>query len=138
MAGGRDAWVNYAKAIGILLVVYRHVARGVYNAGNPMDAVLYERVDSITYSFHRPLLFFLSGLFFLHSLNRRGLAGLTANKIDTIVYPYLKDRIPSALHVGVRRGAPAAIFTFARNQGLLRGRTPRQGQHIIARFKVTT
>jgi fucose 4-O-acetylase-like acetyltransferase len=89
MAQGRDAWVDYAKAIGILLVVYGHVARGVYNAGIPMDAALYERVDSIIYSFHMPLFFFLSGLFFIHSLRRRGPAALTANKIDTIVYPYL-------------------------------------------------
>ena len=88
-AGQRDAWVDYAKAIGIILVVYGHVARGVYNAGIPMDAALYMRVDSIIYSFHMPLFFFLSGLFFFHSLRRRGPAVLTANKIDTIVYPYL-------------------------------------------------
>lgn len=89
MAPGRDAWVDYAKAIGIVLVVYGHVARGLYNAGIPMDTALYERVDSIIYSFHMPLFFFLSGLFFFHSLRRRGPACLTANKIDTIVYPYV-------------------------------------------------
>jgi fucose 4-O-acetylase-like acetyltransferase len=89
MAPGRDTWVDYAKAIGILLVVYGHVARGVYNAGIPMDTSLYERVDSIIYSFHMPLFFFLSGLFFLRSLGNRGPAALAANKIDTIVYPYI-------------------------------------------------
>jgi fucose 4-O-acetylase-like acetyltransferase len=89
MAQGRDAWVDYAKAIGILLVVYGHVARGIYNAGIPMDTALYGLVDSIIYSFHMPLFFFLAGLYFLHSLRRRGPAALTANKIDTIVYPYV-------------------------------------------------
>lgn len=88
-ASGRDSWADYAKAIGILLVVYGHVARGVYNAGIPMDAALYERVDSIIYSFHMPLFFFLSGLFFFHSLSRRGPAALTLTKIDTIIYPYV-------------------------------------------------
>jgi fucose 4-O-acetylase-like acetyltransferase len=88
-SGVRDAWVDYAKAIGIVLVVYGHVARGLYNAGIPMDAALYERVDSIIYSFHMPLFFFLSGLFFFHSLQRRGPAALAANKVDTILYPYL-------------------------------------------------
>jgi fucose 4-O-acetylase-like acetyltransferase len=88
-AGGRDAWVDYAKAIGIVLVVYGHVARGVYNAGIPMDTGLYERVDSIIYSFHMPLFFFLSGLFFFHSLKRRGPTALVANKVDTILYPYI-------------------------------------------------
>jgi fucose 4-O-acetylase-like acetyltransferase len=88
-AGRRDAWVDYAKAIGIVLVVYGHVARGVYNAGIPMNTAFYERVDSIIYSFHMPLFFFLSGLFFFNSLQRRGPAALVANKIDTILYPYV-------------------------------------------------
>ena len=89
VGGGRDAWVDYAKAIGIVLVVYGHVARGLYNAGIPMNVPLYERVDSIVYSFHMPLFFFLSGIFFLHSLHRRGSLALVANKVDTILYPYI-------------------------------------------------
>ena len=87
--GRRDAWVDYAKAIGIVLVVYGHVARGVFNAGIPIDGPLYRLVDSVVYSFHMPLFFFLSGLFFFHSLQRRGPLALTANKIDTILYPYI-------------------------------------------------
>ncbi|WP_407291056.1 acyltransferase family protein [Stutzerimonas zhaodongensis] len=85
----RNAWVDYAKAIGIILVVYGHVARGVYNAGLPMDESLYLLVDSIIYSFHMPLFFFLSGLFFYDSLMKRGKAGLIVNKVDTIVYPFI-------------------------------------------------
>ena len=87
--GGRDAWVDYAKAIGIILVVYGHVARGIFNAGIPLDVPLYRLVDSVVYSFHMPLFFFLSGLFFFHSLHRRGAIALVANKIDTILYPYI-------------------------------------------------
>ncbi|KAA6183157.1 acyltransferase [Thiohalocapsa marina] len=87
--GGRDAWVDYAKAIGIVLVVYGHVARGVFNAGIPLDEPLYRLVDSIVYSFHMPLFFFLSGIFFFHSLRRRGRVALALNKVDTIVYPYI-------------------------------------------------
>ena len=60
----RNVWVDYAKAIGIILVVYGHVARGVFNAGLPMDEARFVLVDSIIYSFHMPLFFFLSGLFF--------------------------------------------------------------------------
>jgi fucose 4-O-acetylase-like acetyltransferase len=88
-AAGRDTWVDYAKAIGIVLVVYGHVARGVHNAGIPMDQELYRLVDSVLYSYHMPLFFFLSGLFFFHSLKRRGPAALAANKVDTILYPYI-------------------------------------------------
>jgi len=85
----RNAWVDYAKAIGIILVVYGHVARGVFNAGLPMDEGLYVLVDSIIYSFHMPLFFFLSGLFFYDSLIKRGKGGLIVNKVDTIVYPFI-------------------------------------------------
>ena len=85
----RDDWVDYAKAIGIILVVYGHVARGLYNAGFEVSVVLYELTDSIIYSFHMPLFFFLSGLFFYTSLSRKGAKKLVFNKIDTIFYPYL-------------------------------------------------
>jgi len=85
----RNAWVDYAKAIGIILVVYGHVARGVFNAGLPMDQDEYLLVDSVIYSFHMPLFFFLSGLFFYDSLVKRGKAGLIINKVDTIIYPFI-------------------------------------------------
>ena len=85
----RNAWVDYAKAIGIILVVYGHVARGVFNAGLPMNEDSYLLVDSIIYSFHMPLFFFLSGLFFYDSLMKRGTGGLIINKVDTVVYPFI-------------------------------------------------
>lgn len=85
----RNAWVDYAKAIGIILVVYGHVARGVFNAGLPMEEDSYLLVDSIIYSFHMPLFFFLSGLFFYDSLMKRGTTGLIVNKVDTVVYPFI-------------------------------------------------
>jgi fucose 4-O-acetylase-like acetyltransferase len=85
----RDAWVDYAKAIGIILVVYGHVARGIYSAGIPFDATIFRLADSVIYSFHMPLFFFLSGLFFCNSLQRRGGLGMVAGKVDTIIYPFV-------------------------------------------------
>ncbi len=85
----RTDWVDYAKAIGIILVVYGHVARGVFNAGIEIPENLYRLTDSVIYSFHMPLFFFLSGLFFYQSFSKRGGIGLTLNKLDMIVYPYL-------------------------------------------------
>lgn len=85
----RTEWVDYAKAIGIILVVYGHVARGLFKAGIEMPENLYRLADSIVYSFHMPLFFFLSGLFFYQSFSRKGGVELTLNKVDTIVYPYL-------------------------------------------------
>lgn len=87
--GPRDLWVDHAKGLGILLVVYGHVARGLFNAQVPMDEATYRAVDAAIYSFHMPLFFFLAGLFFVDSLQKRGAGGLMLNKVDTIVYPYV-------------------------------------------------
>ncbi len=85
----RSYWVDYAKAIGILLVVYGHVLRGLYDANILFSKEFYELSDSVVYSFHMPLFFFLSGLFFYNSLLKYGGIKLIKNKIDTIIYPYI-------------------------------------------------
>lgn len=82
-------WIDYAKAIGIILVVYGHAARGIHSAGLPIDETFFRIVDSMIYSFHMPLFFFLSGLLFYDSLAKRGTGGFIINKIDTIVYPFI-------------------------------------------------
>lgn len=82
-------WVDYAKGIGIILVVYGHVARGVFNAGMIEGEELFKYVDKIIYSFHMPLFFFLSGVFFVQSFDKRGGRGLLINKLNSLVYPYL-------------------------------------------------
>jgi fucose 4-O-acetylase-like acetyltransferase len=86
----RNLWVDYAKAIGILLVVYGHVVRGLLKAGILNEhKELHELIDSVIYSFHMPLFFFLSGLFFWHSMSRRGTGQVMLNKIDTVFYPFV-------------------------------------------------
>jgi len=85
----REEWVDYAKAIGIILVTYGHVARGVMNAGIKSDESIYYLINNIIYSFHMPLFFFLSGLFFISSLQQRGAYPLFKNKLATIFYPYI-------------------------------------------------
>ena len=85
----RDDWVEYAKGIGIILVVYGHVARGLRNAGLADSFAQYDLVDNLIYSFHMPLFFFLSGLYFFKSLAGRGSKQFVFSKVDTIVYPYL-------------------------------------------------
>lgn len=85
----RETWADYARGIGIVLVVYGHVARGVHSAGLPMDESWFRLADSAIYSFHMPLFFFLSGLYFLASLERHGARGLLAAKLRTVAWPYL-------------------------------------------------
>ncbi|WP_202793322.1 acyltransferase family protein, partial [Escherichia coli] len=85
----RNEWVDYAKGFGIVLVVYEHISRGLYNSGIISDTKWFHFIDSLIYSFHMPLFFFLSGLFLMKSLQVRGLPYFIFNKIDTILYPYL-------------------------------------------------
>ncbi|WP_413459963.1 acyltransferase family protein [Herbaspirillum huttiense] len=84
----REIWIDYLKAIGIILVVYGHVARGVYNAAIPLDQQRYQLIDSIIYSFHMPLFFFASGLTVANSLAKYGTAGFIMEKLRTLAYPY--------------------------------------------------
>jgi fucose 4-O-acetylase-like acetyltransferase len=85
----RLEWVDYAKAIGIILVVYGHVARGLFSAGIIVDSPIYHYVDSVIYTFHMPLFFFLSGLFVISSFRTKGLAESLCSKLDVIIYPYI-------------------------------------------------
>lgn len=85
----RDDWVDYAKGIGILLVVYGHVVRGLIKAGLGIHLPELNLIDAIIYGFHMPLFFFLSGYLFIQSTQRWGRKKLFFNKIDTILYVYI-------------------------------------------------
>lgn len=85
----RSVWVDYAKAIGIFLVVYGHVARGLVSAGIMPDSLPYQYIDSVIYTFHMPLFFFLSGLFLKSSFESKGFGRTLGSKVDTIIYPYI-------------------------------------------------
>lgn len=82
-------WVDHAKGIGIILVVYGHVSDGLFRAGIAFSEAAFRIPYDVIYTFHMPLFFFLSGLFFPASWQRRGSLGLIRNKVDTIVYPYV-------------------------------------------------
>ena len=88
-APARSDWIDVAKGIGILLVVYGHVARGLMNGGVPMDRTWFSTVDATIYAFHMPLFFLLSGWFFLGSMTRRGPRDYLATRVATVLYPYV-------------------------------------------------
>jgi fucose 4-O-acetylase-like acetyltransferase len=98
----RDGWVDRAKGIGIILVVYGHVARGLGSAGIWHDQRSFALIDDAIYSFHMPLFFFLSGLYFFSSVERRGAGGFLANKADVLLYPYIVwSLLQGAIEVGL-------------------------------------
>ncbi|WGV27794.1 acyltransferase family protein [Halotia branconii] len=80
-------WVDYAKGIGIFLVVVGHVLRGLLNSSILQPTTLLNFVDSWIYAFHMPLFFFISGLFVQRSLSKP-LNSFMLDKVYTIAYPY--------------------------------------------------
>jgi fucose 4-O-acetylase-like acetyltransferase len=83
---GRVAWVDYAKGIGIILVVVGHTLRGF--EGTPIHVPGWQAVDAWIYAFHMPLFFFLAGLF-LEPSTKAPFGAFVAGKMRRILWPYL-------------------------------------------------
>ena len=60
----RNIALDYAKGVGILLVVYGHVIQGLLNAGFQTDRGLHELINGVIYSFHSLCFSFFPGRFF--------------------------------------------------------------------------
>jgi len=89
MAGNRIVWVDYAKAIAIVLIVASHIQHQIMKMGLCAETEAYQFIDALLYSFHVPLFFFLSGLFFRGALLKRGLKLFALSKLRTILYPFI-------------------------------------------------
>lgn len=87
--GNKHHWVDVAKGIGIFLVVYGHMARGVYRADLGFNEEFFVFFDRLIYSFHMPLFFVLSGIFFLSSVDKRTTKNYIITKVDTLIYPFI-------------------------------------------------
>ena len=97
-------WIDYAKGLGIILVVYGHVARGLFAAELPIEESSYLLVDSIIYSFHMPLFFALAGWFFLDAVKRKGALNQVGSKINAVFYVFVVWSIVHGLvEVGLSR-----------------------------------
>jgi fucose 4-O-acetylase-like acetyltransferase len=87
---GRLPWIDYARAIAIFLVLYRHIFEGINRSGIDISHYLYlEHANVIFYSFRMPLFFIISGVFIGSSLAKRGLVKFIDSKWRTLLYPYL-------------------------------------------------
>ncbi|NPU10071.1 acyltransferase [Bradyrhizobium sp. 83012] len=84
----RMVWIDYARGLGVILVVYGHVLGGLVRPGIFPDGALARWMDYTLYTFHMPLFFFLAGLNVQHSL-RKGARPFLESKLWTIAYPYV-------------------------------------------------
>jgi fucose 4-O-acetylase-like acetyltransferase len=84
---GRVQWIDFARGAGIALVVFGHVWRGLMNAGLLAEDALYRAVDDGIYLFHMPLFFFISGLLFTASDQRREFGKALQHSASRLLYP---------------------------------------------------
>ena len=82
----RAHWLDSAKGLGIILVVYGHAARALYAGVGAPPWV--RSIDQIIYAFHMPLFFLVAGLFVWSSLGK-GRLHFVGDKLRTIIYPYI-------------------------------------------------
>jgi fucose 4-O-acetylase-like acetyltransferase len=86
----RLPWIDYARGIAIMLVLYRHIYEGISRAGLSGQKFAYlEHANIIFYSFRMPLFFILSGMFIGKSLKKRSVQTLINNKFSILFWPYL-------------------------------------------------
>lgn len=91
----RREWLDIAKGIAIVLVVYGHAVRGLVMADLIDPANGWGLVDYLIYSVHMPVFFVVSGYLFDRSIDK-GERQFAASRLKTIVWPYF---LWTGLHV---------------------------------------
>ena len=85
----RQSWVDFARGVAIILVVYRHSFIGIKTSGISVENYMtLEYFNIIFFSFRMPLFFIVSGIFLAASFAKRGFARYVEVKARTILYPY--------------------------------------------------
>ena len=84
----RLQWVDVARGIGIILVVYGHALRAQVTSGQFDPRWNAVAQDTVIYAFHMHLFFFLAGLFVAGSVEK-GVKPFLTEKAATIAYPYI-------------------------------------------------
>jgi fucose 4-O-acetylase-like acetyltransferase len=84
----RISWVDHARGIAIMLVVYRHVVIGLKRSGVAISDTMYN-VQEVFYNFRMPVFFILSGIFVAGSLCKRSRIEVLKDRAATVLWPYL-------------------------------------------------
>lgn len=128
--GGRSFALDYAKGIGIVVVVFAHLWRGLQGAGLldgvPQDVFI--SISALATMVSMPTFFFASGFLYGKAVDRRHGLKEFLGKVDAILYPFIVWTIliglVECLTTGVRNGSsswtsvamslvwPSGIFWF--------------------------
>ncbi len=85
----RLLWLDRAKGLGIVLVVFGHAWLGAQAAGLLPADRLFHTVEKLIYNFHMPLFFLLSGVTFEASARRKPLSRGARDKALRLLWPLL-------------------------------------------------
>ncbi|NJM25695.1 MAG: acyltransferase family protein [Bacteroidia bacterium] len=80
----RRGWIDYARGIVIIYVVYRHTLSGLIHMGYPIRNAIF-----LVQEASMPIFFVVSGIFIHSSLVKRGFLRFVRFKFDGLLYPYL-------------------------------------------------
>jgi fucose 4-O-acetylase-like acetyltransferase len=83
----RNTFLDCTRGLGICLVVFGHVQRGLSDAHLLPANYPFERIDFTLYTFHMPLFFLLAGLYVWPALDK-GRIPFIRSKFMAIVVPY--------------------------------------------------
>ncbi len=114
----RVNWLDYAKGIGILLVVLDHTISGLLNSQLISYSSLELQIKIIYSGFFMPLFFIIAGLFAEKSISKPFFTVLTT-KLRTLAYPYIIWSvvqkillIAAAQHINSPALSNPAMFAF--------------------------
>lgn len=116
-ASNRLAWVDYAKAIAIVLVVFGHASRSVQRTDGLSWGGGLQLADQLIYSFHIPLFFILAG-FTASRVAGRGIGPQVRGLFWGVAVPYL---VWSYAWVGLKIVFPGSVNEPAEWTDLITG-----------------
>lgn len=102
---GRLAWLDYAKAFAIALVVFGHASRSVERTDGLVWSAGLRYADHLIYTFHIPLFFILAG-FAASLMMGRGVAAQARGLFWGLCVPYV---VWSVVWVGLKIAFPGAV-----------------------------
>lgn len=85
MQSARIAWLDVARTLGIVLVVFGHLERGLMSA-QILSSPIWQQIDFMIYTFHMPLFFYLSGM---NVRSSRDKPGFFERRAKGIILPYI-------------------------------------------------
>jgi len=87
-AAKRLAWLDAAKGMGIILVVYGHQLRAQMTSGAIDPSWHAPLQDALIYAFHMPLFFFIAGLTVERTFNKATARQFVTSRLVSLMYPY--------------------------------------------------